>query len=69
MVPPCADNYRPSTGLSEFINAIHVHGLPERVCTDLGGENVEGWRNMVEQRSLLLILAHLSTMSALTLVV
>ena len=39
----CADNNRALTVLSEFINAVHVHGLPERVHTDFSGENVEVW--------------------------
>ena len=41
----CADN-RGSTVLSSFIAAVQVHGLPERIRTDLGGENVSVWRYM-----------------------
>ena len=47
----CADNNRASTVLSAFTNALHVHGLPERIRTDLGGENVGIWKYMVEQHS------------------
>lgn len=45
----CVDNNRASTVMSAFMNAVYVHGLPERIRTDLGGENVEVWRFMVEQ--------------------
>ena len=35
--------------LSDFISAVHVHGLPERIRTDQGWENVGVWRYMAEQ--------------------
>ncbi len=44
-----SDNNRASTVLSVFTEAAQVHGLPNRVRSDLGGENVEVWRYMVEQ--------------------
>ena len=44
-----ADNNHAYTALSAFMNAIYVHGLPECVRMDLGGENIEIWRFMVEQ--------------------
>ena len=47
----CADNNRASTVLSSFVEAAHVHGLPEHVRTDHGGENIEVWRFMVDQHS------------------
>ena len=47
----CSDNNRASTLLSVFIGAVQKHGLPERVRTDLGGENVDMWRYMVEQHA------------------
>ena len=37
----CADNNRTSIVLSLFVEAAHIHGLPEHVHTDHGGENVE----------------------------
>ena len=45
----CADNNRASTVLSAFACAIHTHGLPNRICSDLGGENVDIWRYIIEQ--------------------
>ena len=45
----CADNNRASTVLSAFVSAVYIHGLPERIRSDLGGENVDVWRFMVEQ--------------------
>ena len=47
----CADNNRASTVSSAFMNAVYMHGLPERIRTDLGGENVEVWRLMVEEHN------------------
>lgn len=37
----CSDNNRASTVLTAFTNAVRSHGLPERIRTDLGGENVD----------------------------
>ena len=47
----CSDNNRASTVLSAFTDAVQNHGLPERICSDLGGENVDTWRYMVEQHA------------------
>ena len=47
----CSDNNWASTLLSVFTGAVQKHGLPERVRTDLGGENVDMWRYMVEQHA------------------
>ena len=46
-----ADNNRASTVLSAFTNAVYVHGLPECIRTDLGGENVEVWGLMLEEHN------------------
>ena len=45
----CSNNYRAITHLSLFVNAVQSHGLPEKVRSDLGGENVDIWRYMVER--------------------
>ena len=47
----CANNNRTLTVLSAYSVAVQIHGLPNRVRSDLGGENVEVWRYMVEQHS------------------
>ena len=65
----CSDNNRASTVLSEFISAVHVHGLPERIRTDQGGGGGEmlvyggTWQNNMV-RQLLLSLVPRPTMSA-----
>jgi hypothetical protein len=47
----CSNNNRASTVLSAFTSAVELHGLPERIRTDLGGENVGIWQYMVEQHN------------------
>ncbi len=47
----CANNNRAETALTAFSNAVQVHGLPNRIRSDLGGQNTEIWRYMVEQHS------------------
>lgn len=47
----CSDNNRADTVLSSFTTAVDTHGLPSRIRTDLGGENTEIWRYMVEQHA------------------
>ena len=45
----CSENNRASTVLCAFMRACEVHGLPQKVRSDLGGENIEVWRYIVEQ--------------------
>jgi len=40
-----------STIMSNFSDAVSKYGVPDQDGTDLGGENVEVWRYMVEQHS------------------
>ncbi len=47
----CSDNNCASTVLDSFAEAVRTHGLPCRVRSDLGGENVEVWRYIIEQHS------------------
>ena len=43
----CADNNRSSTALANFLDAISLHGLPDHIRSDCGGENVAIWRYMI----------------------
>lgn len=45
----CSDNNRAETVLEVFNKAVDDHGLPTKVRTDLGGENTEVWRYVMEQ--------------------
>ena len=45
----CSNNNRAATNLSFFKHGVRRYGLPEKVRTDLGGENVDIWRYMVEE--------------------
>jgi len=47
----CSTNNEAFTVASLFTNAVSNHGLPEQVRSDLGGENIEVWRYMVQQHS------------------
>ena len=47
----CVDNNRAASVFDAFIAAVCVHGLPSHVRSDLGGENMEVWRYMVEEHS------------------
>ena len=47
----CAHNNRVHSVVSMYIDAVNLHRLPNRVCSDLGGENIEVWRYMIEQHS------------------
>ena len=45
----CSTNNTASTVLSHFIDAVRQYGLPKRVRSDLGGENVDVWHYMISQ--------------------
>ena len=47
----CGDNNRASTVLTCFSKAVQENGLPMHVRSDLGGENVDVWRFMIEQHA------------------
>ena len=45
----CVDNNRAASVLDVFTTAVDAQGLPSCIRSDLGGDNVEVWRYMVEQ--------------------
>ena len=45
----CSTNNTASTVLSLFTEAVAQYGLPQKVRSDLGGENVDVWRFMIAQ--------------------
>ena len=45
----CSTNNQASTVLASFMEATEIHGLPYRVRSDFGGENMEVWRYVIEQ--------------------
>jgi len=47
-----ADNNRASTALGAFLRGVEENGLPSRVRTDKGGENIGIGRFMVHHRGL-----------------
>lgn len=46
----CSTNNLASTVLSSFHVAVSAYGVPDQIRSDLGGENVEVWRYMIEQK-------------------
>ena len=45
----CANNNRASTVMQAFLGGVDTYGLPSRIRSDFGGENVDVWTHMVEQ--------------------
>jgi len=45
----CSPNNEAITMLQSFRNGVEEYGLPSKIRTDLGGENVDVWRYMIEQ--------------------
>jgi hypothetical protein len=45
----CSTNNRASTVLSSFCDGVTSYGVPDRVRSDRGGENIDVWRYMLEQ--------------------
>lgn len=44
----CTGNNRAVTVMHAFMNGVTSYGVPETVRSDLGGENVEVWRYMID---------------------
>ena len=43
----CSTNNKASTVLDSFVTVVHKHGVPLKIRTDLGGENVDAWEYMI----------------------
>lgn len=48
----CADNNRATTVLKSFKNGISIYGIPCKVRSDYGGENIDVWRFMIASHGL-----------------
>ena len=48
----CANNNRASTVISYFSEAVSTFGIPDKVRSDKGGENVDVWRFMLQQNDM-----------------
>ena len=46
----CSTNNLAATVMSSFYEAVCAYGVPDKVRSDLGGEKIDVWRYMVEQR-------------------
>lgn len=46
----CSTNNLAETVLQNFLDGVHEYGLPSRIRTDYGGENIRVWEYMEEQR-------------------
>ena len=42
----CANNNRAETVLQSFLEGLAKFGIPDWVCSDHGGENINVWRHM-----------------------
>ena len=45
----CSTNNRASTVLSSFLDAVGKYGLPTKVRSDLGGENIRVWEYLIDE--------------------
>ena len=43
----CSTNNRASTVLDSFVPATQMYGVPKRLRTDMGGENIDAWEYMI----------------------
>lgn len=43
----CSSNNRATTVADSFLQAIDIYGIPDKLRSDLGGENVDVWRIMM----------------------
>ena len=46
----CSTNNRAETVLQGFVTATLTYGLPRKVHTDMGGENVDAWHSSMEMK-------------------